>query len=315
MSELPGKSEDDVEVGEMRKKMMEESPISRILAHLNEEGHFVHQPTIKKYGEEFAAFGYLPKYKATTWRLLMLAQLGADPDHPLVKKICRYVLDHCYSEEHRSFCYRNPHTGQHFLAPCFAGNMVWALCQLGLQQQAKVIVARRTLIRYARYDDGDFQTPTTWPYCGRRDRCYGSHSCYAGSLKALKAAATIPPEHRDKETKDFIQRGIDFFLLHRVYKASRHPGKLLNFRVDKLTFPNMIYPDFLEILEVLVDLGVRDERMKDAIELLKSKQLSNGRWPLEKEIANLPTTFGKKGQENKWVTQRALRVLSKIEKT
>lgn len=77
----------------------------------------------------------------------------------------------------------------------------------------------------------------------------------------------------------------------------------------------MIYPDFLEILEVLLDLGVSDDRMKDAIELLKSKQLPNGRWPLDKEISNLPTTFGKKGQENKWVTLRALRVLSKIEKT
>jgi hypothetical protein len=294
--------------------MKEKAPILRILAHLNEEGHFVHQPTIDKYNKEFAAFGYLPKYKATTWRLLILAQLQADPDHPMVKKICRYVLDHCYSEEHRSFCYRNPHTGLQFLAPCFAGNMIWALCQLGFHHHAKVIESRRTLIRYARFDDGDFQTPTTWPYCGSRDPCYGSHSCYAGSLKALKAASTIPANSRDKETRDFIQRGVEFFLLHRVYKASRHPGQLLNFRVDKLTFPNMIYPDFLEILEVLVDLGVSDERMKDAIKLLKSKQLPNGRWPIERGTSNMPTTFGKKGKDNEWITLRALRVLSKINK-
>jgi hypothetical protein len=299
----------------MRQKMMEEAPISRILAHLNEEGHFVHQPTIDKYGEEFAAFGYLPKYKATTWRLLMLAQLRADPDHPLVKKICFYVLDHCYSEQHESFCYKSPHSDQQSLYPCFAGNMVWALCQLGFHQHVKVREARHTLIRYARFDDGDFKTPTTWPYCGRRDRCYGSHSCYAGSLKALKAAATIPLEQRDNETRDFIQRGIEFFLLHRVYKASRHPGQLLNLRVDKLTFPNMIYPDFLQILEVLVDLGVSDDRMKDAIELLKSKQLPNGRWAIERGTSNMPTTFGKKGKENEWITLRALRVLSKIDQT
>jgi hypothetical protein len=37
----------------------------------------------------------------------------------------------------------------------------------------------------------------------------------------------------------------------------------------------------LELLEILTDLNIRDPRLQDAIEIIKSKQMKDGWWKLE----------------------------------
>jgi NurA-like 5'-3' nuclease len=110
-----------------------------------------------------------------------------------------------------------------------------------------------------------------------------------------------------------VNRGIEFFLIHHVYQSSHDPSKLLQRWLDKLTFPVFVFSDFLEILDILLTLGVRDERMVKAIDLLRSKQKSNGRWVLERPVSNMHVTFGAKGKENKWITYKALYALNRWE--
>jgi hypothetical protein len=80
-----------------------------------------------------------------------------------------------------------------------------------------------------------------------------------------------------------------------------------------LTFPVFVFSDFLDILDTLLGLGVRDKRMMEAIDLLRSKQKPDGRWVLERPVSNMHATFGSKGKENKWITYKALHNLKRWE--
>ena len=69
----------------------------------------------------------------------------------------------------------------------------------------------------------------------------------------------------------------------------------------------------LEAVDVLVQLGHGgDERLRKAIDLVVEKQDSEGRWLLERTLPKTWTSFGKRNQPSKWVTLRALRMLSRL---
>jgi hypothetical protein len=56
--------------------------------------------------------------------------------------------------------------------------------------------------------------------------------------------------------------------------------------------------------------AIADERMNDPIALLLNARKPNGRWPLQKRISGtLLVEMEKPGQESRWNTLRALRVL------
>ena len=56
--------------------------------------------------------------------------------------------------------------------------------------------------------------------------------------------------------------------------------------------------------------AISDERLADPIDLLREKRKSSGRWPLQKRIpGTLLVEMEKPGQESRWNTLRALRVL------
>ena len=320
---LLGKSESSSEVRETRELIICEGVIPRILSHQNEEGHFPSREIVDKYskhplksggkslyGEEVERFGYLPKYKATIWQLILFAELGADGVDPRIRKTCEHVLKTTYNENGLFTI-----MGDNMLAPCFHGNMIYSLLKLGYTGDSRLEKALRILVDYQRFDDGKFKTPKEWPYRGSKDRCSRNHSCYAGCIKGLKAVTAYPKKNWDSRIKEYIKRGSKFFLKHHVYKSSHDPKKLLRKGIDEITFPNFIYSDFLEILDVLLELGVKDSRMKDSVELLKSKQLGNGRWKLNRDVSNLHTIIERKGKESKWATYRALNALKKWEES
>jgi hypothetical protein len=72
--------------------------------------------------------------------------------------------------------------------------------------------------------------------------------------------------------------------------------------------------DVLLNLEVLAEAGCGDDdRLKEAVDLVLSKQDEQGRWNLEYSYkGKLWYDIEKKGKPSKWVTLRVLRVLKKI---
>jgi len=183
------------EVSEARRAMMLSRPVSAILREL--EAGIVDEKAIAKWGEPAATAGYVPKYRGAVWRLLFLAQAGADPDNHQVRSLCEHILENAYSEKHGTFAisFRTRKGLNDAMMPCFMGNMVWSLCSMGYTERPEVKRSFRFLVKYQRFDDGDWKTPNTYPYRGRRDRCWGAHTCYWGITKLLKAMTAIPDNY------------------------------------------------------------------------------------------------------------------------
>ncbi|MFQ6107062.1 MAG: hypothetical protein ACE5QF_05695 [Thermoplasmata archaeon] len=64
---------------------------------------------------------------------------------------------------------------------------------------------------------------------------------------------------------------------------------------------------------MLTRLGyTKNERMREAIDVLVGKQDERGRWPLEvTPYGRMQANFGRNGAPNKWVTLQAISVLKR----
>jgi hypothetical protein len=164
-----------------------------------------------------------------------------------------------------------------------------------------------------RYDDGD-----EW-VADPDNGCWGRHVCVRGVIPILRALAELPEAYRSEGTARVLQAGVEFMLLHHVYKRSHNPSKPMNAKLTQLTFPGFYWPDFVDVLLVLTHLGCRDPRMEDAIAYLRKKQSKEGTWKLQRTYneRSVHDTFPvvvpleERGAPSKWVTLRALTVLKR----
>ncbi len=268
---------------------------------------------IEHYGYAVAKTGYQPKYKNSTWQLLFLAQLGADRDDPRVKRLCEFVLDNNY----------NPGRGvmgihiqwraglDFYTLPCFMANMVWSLSTLGYGHDRRVRDTLKWLLKYQRFDDGDFKTPDLWPYRGRRDRCFSHHTCFSGVTRALNMMTVVPESERTGEMDAFISRAVDFILLHRLYRKNHGNGKPIRPEFEMFTFPLLHYDDVISLVDMLQRLKVRHEAVDEGLAFIQSKRGQDGRWKLGYTMNRSSTyaNFGQREKPSKWITLRALKVL------
>jgi len=99
--------------------------------------------------------------------------------------------------------------------------------------------------------------------------------------------------------------------------------KVINPRLTKLTFPDFYYPDFLQMLDLLTDMGCRDERMTNAYEALLKKRKEDGKWELERlynergknDLFPIATTLEERNTHSKWITLKALKVIKNLSKS
>jgi hypothetical protein len=299
------------EVSEALAESMATPPISRIIAGLDAEGRYSNSAAVAKWGASAVEAGYKPGYKGGAWKLLFLAQVGADPEDGKVRKLGENILANAYSEEQGTFCV-SFHGGPQYMMPCFMGNMIWALSRLGLGSRPEVVSALNWLVMYQRFDDGDWKPPTDFPYRGARERCWGRHTCYWGVTNLLRAMTVAPSGFLSHEAEEVKRRGIDFVLAHRLLWSSHNPTRPIatkNTRPQRLTAPLTYYHDAVEIATTMLKLGVGDGAVDDTIEFVLSKRNEAWRWVLDNAPGNVDTPFGLKGRESKWITFRALRML------
>jgi hypothetical protein len=122
-----------------------------------------------------------------------------------------------------------------------------------------------------------FRSGTTGP--GFRCRLNGELPCAWGAIKALRGLAAIPLDRRSEQVRRAIEAGVEFLLsvdpASPAYPAETRPSP----NWFKFGFPSGYIADILQILEVLVDLGLAgDSRLAGAVNLVRSKQDSRGRW-------------------------------------
>lgn len=306
LRDLLGKPETHPDVKNAHQQIMQIGIVPAILKRQKKEGYW-EQP------ERF----YNAKYKGTVWQLMILAELGADRDDHRIKKACEFLLTYSQDPESGGFAYSSSTKkggGRHSeVIPCLTGNLVWSLIRFGYLKDPRLQQGIDWITTYQRYDDRVTEIPTGWPYDRLKTGCFGRHSCHMGAVKTLKALAEIPEKKRTSAVKRTIQTGAEYFLLHHVFKSSHNLSRVPKPGWLKFGFPLMYQTDALEILGILTNLGYKDERMKEAVDLVVSKQNEQGKWILENTFnGRYQVRIEQKGHPSKWITLHALRVLKRF---
>jgi len=305
LTEILGRPEKDGDVRTARDGIMKVGVVPMILAKQKNGG----------YWETAENFYVRVKYRGTIWQLIILAELGADGKDERVKKACEFILDNSQDLISGGFSYFSAKDGggaHEGVLPCLTGNMVWSLIRLGYLEDPRVQRGINWIATYQRFDDGIREAPKGWPY-DKRQRCWGTHTCHMGVVKALKALAEIPVEKRSEDARSTIKKGAEHMLKHRIHKRSHNLTRVSKPEWLKFGFPLMWNTDALEILGILTKLGYRDKRMEEAVDLVISKQDNQGRWKLETTFnGRFQVNIEKKGEPSKWVTLNALRVLKRF---
>jgi len=306
LCDLLEKPTTDSEVKEVKQDIMNTGVVPAILAKQKKEG----------YWDEPERF-YTAKYKGTVWQLMMLAELGADGDDDRIRKACEFILSFSQDLESGGFAHSSSAKkggGRHSeVIPCLTGNMVWSLIRLGYLEDPRLQHGITWITNYQRFDDGISEVPKGWPYDRLKASCLGKHTCHMGAVKAFKALAEIPEKKRSAAIKKTIEKGADYFLLHHVFKSSHDINRVPKPGWLKFGFPLMYQADALEILGILTQLGYKDERMQEAIDVVVSKQGNEGRWMLENTFnGRYQVNIEQKGKPSKWITLHSLRILKRF---
>jgi hypothetical protein len=134
-----------------------------------------------------------------------------------------------------------------------------------------------------------------------------------GAVKTLKALAEIPAGKRSREVNETIKNGVEYMLIHHIHKRSHDLTRVSKPGWLRFGFPLMYQTDALEILGILTRLGYKDERMKEAVNLVIAKQDRQGRWKLENTYNDrFHMSIEQKGRQSKWITFKALETLRRF---
>ncbi len=149
--DLLGRSRDDPEVVASHDALASWRPVSDLLREHRPEGYWAEPEDV-----------YWPKWKATVWQLILLAELGMPSDHPAVKAGCEYFLK-IMDSQNKSWPPPNysdkDEQGQwpawrSVWEPCVTGNMARTLTVFGFGEDRRVREMFEWLIRYQLPDGG-----------------------------------------------------------------------------------------------------------------------------------------------------------------
>jgi hypothetical protein len=326
LRDLLDKAETDAEVKEAKKAISNSTLTARILQKQYSEGFW-----------EKKESPYFPKYKSTYWQLMILGQLGADKSDLRVQRACDFVLNlqlpeggfSSYTEKRalqeyewmrtraalkeklqpEPSAWAQSHVTEHQYS-CLTGNVCAAMLRSGYRRDARVKKALDWLVKVQNRDGG-------WlcPYW--KAHVKDTHGCFSGTICPLEAFSEIEESERTPEMNHAIEKGAEFLLMHRLYKADHHGYKLINRQWLKFSFPWFYGYHVLRGLEVITKLGyIEDERVKDALELLLQKRRNDGTWLLEAApIGRMQANIEAVGKPSKWITLNALRVLKRLSET
>ncbi len=305
--------DDTGELAAAKKAAYTSGPIAAVLSKMDKEGFWV------KPGA-----GYFPMYTSTVWAVILLAQLGATIDiDKRIATACTYILDHSLTK-YGQFTGNGLPSGT---LDCLQGNLCYSLLDLGCSDPR----LEKAFEYMARSVTGEGVAPMTDKKaplryyagkCGPVFACSGTYKkpCAWGAVKVMLAFGKLPVEKRTPLINRAIKTGVDFLFSKDPAKAdypigySPKPSGKPSGNWWKFGFPNFYVSDILHNAEALARLGYgKDPRLANALIIIREKQDSQGRWPLEYDYTGKTwVDFGPKKQPNKWVTLRALRVLNMV---
>lgn len=306
LRDLVGLPENSNELLNAKSKIKSSTHVQKILSRQTDSGWWG-KP------EEFYSNN---KYRGTVWNLIILAELGTTIEDERILRAVEFLLGASQDPVGGGFGYRSPDPAKPdpaIFVPCLSGNMTWAMLRMGYPFSARLQLAVDWLVKTIRLNDGESPAPTGPEYRGRKN-CWGKHTCISGVVKTLKALAEIPEKERSPEVCQVIRDGSEFLLKHHLILKSHNLEEVSKNKWTKPGFPWLWDTNVVEMLDILTRLGIRDPRLQEGFDLIKSKQREDGRWFQESGFRDeLLVPFEKIGSPSKWVTLFALRILQRSE--
>ena len=303
--DILGRKENHPEVRNAYSNIPKKGWAKEILELQKPEGYWESkEPSWRKDILGWIEFLYRPKFVATNWRALVLADLGLTSKDKRIKKIA----DLFFNYKLRLSSPFNFFTEE----ACIVGNTARMLTRFGYYDDYRVKKLYDRLLEDQKQDGG-------WN-CFRPDR---------GTLdnwEPLAAYAALPKQKRTRKIERSIEKGAEFYLERNLFKEGRSRYEpWLRFH-----YPNHYYYDILIGLDLLTKLGYADDRrLGPALKILKEKRRSDGTWLIDKAHPDLglgviesdfgvgkgpkPFSLEEVGKPSKWITLTALRVLKRVE--
>lgn len=296
LTQLQDDREKDTAVATARKGIPQKGWAAGILAAQRPEGWWVDGKSL-----------YRPKYLATNWMLLILADLGMKKKDARIAKAAELWMER-FGRPDGGFGIDGS-KGSHL---CTAGNMARALVLFGYEDHPKVRGVFEWFVKSAAPKGG-------WS-------CFGSGR-NLDSWEPMSAFAVYPREKWTKGMKLTVEKAAEFFLERELHIQGDHYEPWYRFH-----YPVHYYYDLLVGLDFMTALGYGgDRRMGHAIEVLKKKRRPDGRWNLDavhpdmeggmaewyaKHPRDAPTPFSLEGvgEPSKMITLTALRVMKRLGK-
>lgn len=309
LRDIVGLRRGDPVLEEARAQAYAEGPIARVLERQDAEGWW-EQPN--------SAYG--PKYRSTPWSIILLAQLGAHvDDDERIARGCRYLVDHTFARGGYFGMGGTPSS----TVDCFQGNLCWSLSDLGYMDarldEAYLWMARSVTGEGVASKEETSAEPRFHSLkIGPLFQCtinYG-FSCGWGGVKVMEGFASLPKEKRTPLIQRAIEAGAEYMLANDPANIGYPAGGGTTSKWWwNFGFPMYYVGDVLQNVDALVRLGYgSDPRLQPALDLIRSKADSRGRWSQDHDYGNRThVSFGARGKPNKWVTLRALRVLHAVE--
>ena len=135
------------------------------------------------------------------------------------------------------------------------------------------------------------------------ERCEGSKvSSFATTVSVLEG---LPFTDHTEERK----LGEEYLLKRNLFEKLKD-GSVVDEQFVKVAYPIRWHYDILRALDYFRAVGDLDERMSEAIDILRKKQQQDGKWTLDWEPKGKQWfKMGEVGEPNPWITLKVLRVL------
>ncbi|WP_138758796.1 hypothetical protein [Modestobacter altitudinis] len=223
--------------------------------------------------------------------LALLREFGLDPASDAARETVALVGENCRWE----------YDGARFfdgeVEPCINGRVVAVGAYFG--QDVEAVVQR---LLDDQLEDGGWN-------------CFTEHgstrSSFDSTINVLEGLLAYEQAGRGTaQTRAARQRGEEYLLERSLFRR-RSTGQPAQDGYLQFSFPPQWHHDVLRALDHFRTAGSRDERLAEAVAVVRSKQQPDGRWLLEAThpgAVHFPLEDGD-GQPSRWNTLRALRVL------
>ncbi len=239
---------------------------------------------------------YRPKWTSTTYTLLLLERLGLEQGDPRAVAGCRQLWQG---------------------ARWYDGGLNLAK---SIREPETCITAMLMLLAAAfGHDDPRLDTTVDW-LVGQQladggwncesIRSGSSHGSFHTSITVLEALLAYERRGGPIPVASAMVAGRQFFLDHRLHRSHR-TGEVVDRAFARFPFPPQWHFDIMRGLEHFRAAGAdRDERLEDAIEIVRRARRTDGTWPMYRPYPGRSWFALEQRGASRWSTLRAMRVLA-----